>query len=360
MSHRSISPATIFIVALASAAILPHAVLAAPDHLVISEVQISAGAGHTTDDFIEVYNPTTSAIDLKGLRLVKRSANNTSDTTIKSWVSSTVVPASGYYLWANTDYTTITVKPNVTTSQAIANNNAIALRRGPADTGTIIDSLAWGTANNGLGEGSSYPKNPPVGQTLAREHDVDNIPQDADNNIEDFALAQPTPQSTPTTTQVPTPVPTAAVVQSADNRRSLNLEDISKSNAGELVATTGLVTKVTKTTFTIQSNGVNLRIAMRDRGLDWPTLVVGAEVEVTGLVAISRGEAELRPRTPADIVLRASTSQPETIVLVREKTKRGAGYLILALLVLVLGGTYLWQRYKLPQPTEFIRRLMKR
>ena len=359
MSHLSTSPITIFILVLASVAILPQASLAAPDHLIIIEVQISGGPGRTTDDFIELYNPTTSPIDLKGMRLVKRTANSASDTTIKSWVGSTIVPSGGYYLWTNTTYTTIAVKPNATTSQTIANNNAIALRRGPADTGAIIDSLAWGTANNGLGEGSSSPANPLVGQVLARNRDANNIPQDSDRNTEDFNLTQATPQSTPTTTQPATSAPTAKAAQNVSDPRSLNLNDITKANTGELVTTTGLVTKVTKTTFTIQSNGINLRVALRNRELDWPTMVVGTEVEVTGLVAVSRGEVELRPRAPADIVVRAHTPQPETITLTHEVGKQNTGYLILALSVLVLGGAYLWQRYKLT-PTELLRRFRNR
>lgn len=124
------------------------------DHILISEIQMSGGPGATTDDFIEIYNPTDTPFNLNGHRLVKRTANGASDSSLKSWTSDTFVPARGFYLWANSSYSGISATPDVTTSASIAANNGIAIRFGAEDTGTIIDSVAWGTASNGFGEGT--------------------------------------------------------------------------------------------------------------------------------------------------------------------------------------------------------------
>src|SRR3989338_4871477 len=119
--------------------IMPGLVFAyTADHLVISQVQITGGAGHTTDDFVELYNPTDSDIDLNGMRLVKRTQTGTTDTLIKSWTSSTIIPAHRYYLWANSSYAAIAVTPDATSTDIISANNGVALRSGPNDTGTII------------------------------------------------------------------------------------------------------------------------------------------------------------------------------------------------------------------------------
>lgn len=122
--------------------------------ILISEIQISGGPGATTNDFIELFNPGTQPFNLNGYRLVKRTANGSSDSSIKSWTSDTFVPARGFYLWVNSSYSGITTAPDVTTSASIAANNGIALRFGPEDTGTIIDSVAWGVCSNGFGEGT--------------------------------------------------------------------------------------------------------------------------------------------------------------------------------------------------------------
>lgn len=124
------------------------------DHLLLGEIQVSGGPGATTNDFVEIYNPTGAPVNLNGYRLVKRTESASTDTLLKSWTSDTFVPAFGFYLWANSGYTSIGVTPDVATSGSIADNNGIAIRQGPNDTGTIIDSVAWGTAANGFGEGT--------------------------------------------------------------------------------------------------------------------------------------------------------------------------------------------------------------
>ncbi len=129
-------------------------------HPLISEIQLTGGNGSTNNDFIELYNPTDTSFDLAaaGYRLVKRTASTASDTPIVIWNASTtpgIIPAHGFYLWANSSYTSISVTPNAVSSDTIANDNGIALRQGPNNTGTIIDSVAWGSAANGFTEGTN-------------------------------------------------------------------------------------------------------------------------------------------------------------------------------------------------------------
>ncbi len=189
----------------------------ATNHPVISEVQI-AGAGGVNEDFIEIYNPTDTPYDLNGHRLVKRSASGTSDSPIKAWDSETIIPAHGYYLWANSSWTP-SVSPDTATSATLAANNGIALRHGPEDTGTIIDSVAWGSATNAFVENAPFPTNPDAGKSIERVGD------DTDNNSVDFVLQNnpnpqnlnfspsptPTTQITPTPTEEPTPTPTEEI-----------------------------------------------------------------------------------------------------------------------------------------------------
>lgn len=346
MKRRYIVRTVVFALVAVGAAQWPQAALAVPNHLIINEVQISGGTGHTTDDFIELYNPTRTPIDVRGYRLVKRAANGANDTTIKSWTSSTVIASNGYYLWANSGYVAITTKPNTTTSQAITNDNGIALRHGAADTGTIIDSLAWGTAHNSLGEGKAYPTNPPAKQSLTRQASDDGVVQDTGSNADDFTIATvPTPQSTLTTSQL-SPTTTNTKTETSQTPHATTIADIDHGSVGDLVSTTGLVTKVTKTGFTMQENDKNLRVALRDRELPWQLPAVGMRVTVTGTTAVSRGQVELRPRTPADIMVEAVAVQPEAITLERDASEKNYDYAVLAGATALLGAAYLWQRYR--------------
>lgn len=181
------------------------------NHLLISQIQITGGSGASTNDFIEIYNPTTETVNLNGYRLVKRSAEGSSDSLIKSWTDDETLAPKGYYLWANSGYAGIAAVPNVTTSASIANDNGVALRFGPNDTGEIIDSVAWGGALNIFAEAGVFPSNPEAGQSLLRRavkdnecvsaigHNSINSACDRDNNEHDFELAL---SSDPRTTTV--------------------------------------------------------------------------------------------------------------------------------------------------------------
>lgn len=162
---------------------------ATADHLVISQVQITGGPGKTTNDFVEIYNPTDLDIDLKGMRLVKRTKTGTADTSLKSWTAETIVKAHGFYLWANSDFADIGATPDVTTSGSIANDNGVAIRNGPNDTGTIVDSVAWGEAANIFVEDAVFASIPESNQSLERKPGGSaGNGEDANNNSQDFFL----------------------------------------------------------------------------------------------------------------------------------------------------------------------------
>ena len=171
--------------------LLPNKLIALDSQLLINEVQIS-GAGGTQEDFVEFYNPTSEAINLKGYRLVKRTKTGTNDTSIKSWTSDEFIAAGGYYLWANSNngYAN-TIGADASTTQTIAADNGIALRYGKTDEGEIVDSLGWGECANTFIEGAVFAQNPEAGQSLERINF-----SDTSNNANDFNINNsPSPQS---------------------------------------------------------------------------------------------------------------------------------------------------------------------
>ncbi|MEK7463469.1 MAG: lamin tail domain-containing protein [Patescibacteria group bacterium] len=158
-----------------------------PSKLLISEVQITGGTGKTDNDFVEIYNPNDTSVNLKGYRLVKRTKTGTTDTSIKSWTDDAYIESKGYYLWANSDYKDISILPNATTSASLANDNGVALRFGAEDTGTIIDSVAWGAAENVFIGAGVFSQNPGAGQSIQRKFQ-DNTFIDTENNAADFEI----------------------------------------------------------------------------------------------------------------------------------------------------------------------------
>lgn len=157
---------------------------ASPGELLISRVQITGGTGKTDNDFVIIYNNSQNVLDLTGIRLVKRTANGTSDTTIKSWIEPTLLNPGTYYTWANSNngFADL-IHADVSSSQTIAADNGIALRQGAENSGTILDSVAWGSVFNAFIEGSPFATNPLANQTLERINNTDT-----NNNATDFHL----------------------------------------------------------------------------------------------------------------------------------------------------------------------------
>jgi len=136
------------------------------NHLVISEIQIQGSSA--SDDFVEIYNPTGSAVNLNGKCLVKRTAAGGTDTVLQTWSSNYYINPRKYVLWANSSYASISVTPDFTSTGVINSNDGVGLRDGPADTGTIIDGVGLGTATNVFRETTAVA-NPPANQSVERK-----------------------------------------------------------------------------------------------------------------------------------------------------------------------------------------------
>jgi len=170
--------------------------------ILITEVQIEGL--NVNQDFVELYNPNNSDINLDDyqgsyLRLVKRTKTAASDTTIKSWSrdSEAKILSHGYYLWVSSkdeSYPQL-INADVSTKEILAPNNGIALRIGPEDTGLIIEAFGWGDFQNVLFESTSFPQNPGLNESLGRKWEDNNQKyEDTNNNLEDFQIQNSSPK----------------------------------------------------------------------------------------------------------------------------------------------------------------------
>jgi lysozyme len=111
---------------------------------VINEIETDNSTLH---QFIELFNPGGSTYDLKGHCVVFRSATATSDTLLVSFKTKTLIPSKGYFLLALPNSAGPT--PNATYSSPIASaGGVVAMRDGAANSGSVIDSVAYGSASN--------------------------------------------------------------------------------------------------------------------------------------------------------------------------------------------------------------------
>lgn len=177
----------------------------AADHVMISEIKINGPTGATTHDFVELYNPTGTDINLDDWQLKKRTASGTESSLVLINGEEKVIPAHGFFLWANEDSG---LNTDVSNGSFLSNNNSVALFN-PSDV--IIDQVSWGPGGSGIKfiENTAYPTDPGPGESIERKalsgstassmgsggsDEFKGNGFDSDNNANDFVLrgtAQP-------------------------------------------------------------------------------------------------------------------------------------------------------------------------
>jgi len=163
-------------------------------NIVISEFRTSAGSGAATNEYIELYNPTSNWIDISGWEI--SASNSSGDVQTRATIpASTILRAGQYYLVAHTGYVTInSVSPNLTYGTGISDNGGIALLN---LSDQIIDEV-------GMDLGSAYwetdPLSPLSSTNRSYERKVGDPGSagscvDTNDNTNDFASEPPTPHN---------------------------------------------------------------------------------------------------------------------------------------------------------------------
>ena len=301
---------------------------AVADHLVIDEVYGGGGNGTSKykSDFIELYNPRSTSVNLSGLSLQYRSATGTgtSNTTVVS-LKGTVPAQSHWLVQAATGAggTTDLPTPDQTgTAPAIAaSGGQVFLVRGTTavDPGTgpvpandsILDLVGWGANSSGVATTTfetaraGTTTNPTA---VARKTSGD----DTDDNSIDFVVGDASPQNSGV---APTPPPapvTKTIEEIQGSGFSSPLKDTNVTTRGVVMAaypTGGLHGLYIQTQGTggaidldshTTSDGVFVDMGENTAPSAYPAL--GSFVDVTGIVAENFGLTTIVPGDPSAVV----------------------------------------------------------
>lgn len=178
------------------------------ENVVISEIQIS---GATADDeFVELYNPTLSDINLSGWRLTRKSYSGATVRNLLNSFPDKFIPAHSYFLIAypfsyDGGVAADVFYSSTSSSYSIASSSSVILY---SDAGrTIVDMVGLGIAENFEGAATV---NPGKHQSIERkalatstaellfdgEHQFLGNGYDTDNNADDFVIQNtPNPQN---------------------------------------------------------------------------------------------------------------------------------------------------------------------
>lgn len=213
---------------------------AAPDNSlpVISEVYGGGGNNGAaySHDFIELYNPTSTDIDLSGWTLSYYAANGNLGT---STTLSGSIPANNYFLvqqsaGSNTSLAALPT-PDVTGNANMSGSQGSVMLLDAS--GTEVDLLGWGAT--ALFEGAPATKT--TNSTSAQRI----LPGgDTDNNAADVRIAEPTPQSSGAVTPVDPIEPVEPGTPVSATIAEIQGTGAASPLAGQRVTTEGVVTAV--------------------------------------------------------------------------------------------------------------------
>lgn len=160
-----------------------------PPDILISEVQILGD--ETIYDFIELFNQGEKSADISGFQLKKKSSSGT-EYSVRLFPEGTVIPAKGYFIWANSDYSAsgLILADNISTQTLAENNSVVILDKNKS----VIDSVAWGAGTNQFFESSPFLNNPGKNQSIGRRWSTTTQSYiDTYNNQDDFEIGIPSP-----------------------------------------------------------------------------------------------------------------------------------------------------------------------
>lgn len=140
------------------------AISSAEDSVVISAVQIYGNSSN--NDFIELYNPTCSSINISKWKLRSRNSSvSATESSIKVLSDNQEIPAKGYFLWANSSFGSL-ISADESSTATLANNYSLAILS-PEDK--IVDSITWGSNHKPFAGTHLYAENPGKLQTLKKD-----------------------------------------------------------------------------------------------------------------------------------------------------------------------------------------------
>lgn len=188
--------------------------LATSSTVILNEVLIGSEKASDSNEFVELYNPGTEAVDLSGFRLRYRNSSGT-EYSLAEIKSGNCIPANGFFLWANSKGS-YGSSADITTGYTLTENYTVLLFTPKTLGDQLLDSISWGNV-----------KTPPLPVTKSLSRDSATLSWLSE-------LTTPTPtKSTPCPPPEPTPPP--APIVTAVRFNELLPNPSGEESAGEFI-----------------------------------------------------------------------------------------------------------------------------
>ncbi|MGZ4281673.1 MAG: lamin tail domain-containing protein [Gaiellaceae bacterium] len=145
-----------------------------------------------SNEFVEIVNAGTAAVDLSGYKLVYRSAAGTSDTSLGTIASGTTLAAGAFYLFGGSGYAGPPSADQSFATALASTGGGLALRDA---SGTIVDSVGYGTATNAFVRGTAAPAPPNAAAPGNSDVRLPDGHETGDNSADFSVSTTPTPRA---------------------------------------------------------------------------------------------------------------------------------------------------------------------
>lgn len=168
----------------------PPASAPATGHVVIEKLQVSGSSAN--DEYVSIFNPTTSATSLAGWSVQYR-GSGASSFSKKNFESTHSIAPGASFVIAHSQYAQVVSADMTHSSFAFSATGGTVFLVSTTTllvTGvesTVVDKLAYGSGTYLFPEGLVFSEVPPASQVLARKNTA-GTPQDTDNNSVDFEI----------------------------------------------------------------------------------------------------------------------------------------------------------------------------
>ena len=279
--------------------------------IVISEFR-TQGPSMGNDEFIELYNPTASPIDITGWKI--NGSNASGGTSTRATLPTITLQPGQHYLVAKSGGYSGTVPADLPyTAASISDNGGIALLR--ADN-SIADQVGMSSGSAYLEGATLSPLSGNLDQSYERNLDISGSCVDSNNNSTDFFLRSPsdpqnssspittcgnptqTPSPTSSSTNTPSPTNTATSSPAGTAVPALTLLINEVAWAGTLASTSDEWIEL----YNPGSSAVNLTgwILRTDDGS--PNLALSGTIPAGGYFLLERTDDMTVSDIPADLI----------------------------------------------------------
>ena len=149
-------------------------------------------ASAASNEFVEIVNAGTAAVDLSGYKLVYRSAAGASDISLDTIPSGTTLAAGAFLLFGGSGYAGPPAADQSFGTALASTGGGLALRDA---SGTIVDSVGYGTATNAFVRGSAAPAPPNTATPGNSDVRLPDGHETGDNSADFSVSTTPTPRA---------------------------------------------------------------------------------------------------------------------------------------------------------------------